>query len=203
VFLFEGHAFFVALIEDRKSNIENFQRQRMAKYERFEQTPAWQESVRLYNAVLDMLEKPNAPFSAAFRNQLERAALSVSNNIAEGFERGSTNELSHFLEIARGSAGEVRSMSLAIGNRQRVKAEARDLEKIRLLAESYCKQLGGWTASVAQFDQGTRRLSTQTREMKERERKAKEFRTNFLKNLSSDHPLYRSDEARRARGEAS
>jgi four helix bundle protein len=45
------------------------------------------------------------------RDQLERAALSISNNIAEGFERGTTNELLAFLYVARGSAGEVRSMS--------------------------------------------------------------------------------------------
>jgi four helix bundle protein len=174
----------------------------MAKYERFEQTPAWQQGVSLYNAVLDLLEKPNSPFSAAYRNQLERAALSVSNNIAEGFERASTYELSHFLEIARGSAAEVRSMSLAIANRPRIKPHARDLEKIRLLAEGCCKQLGGWAASVTQFDQGSRRLSTQTREIKDRERKAKEFRLTFLRNLSPQHPLYKSDEARQARGEA-
>jgi four helix bundle protein len=43
-------------------------------------------------------------------NQLQRAALSISNNIAEGFERGSTKELLNYLYIARGSAGEVRSM---------------------------------------------------------------------------------------------
>jgi len=38
----------------------------------------------------------------------------ISNNIAEGFERGSTTELIHFLYIARGSAGEVRSMLCVI-----------------------------------------------------------------------------------------
>ncbi|MEW6160429.1 MAG: four helix bundle protein [Verrucomicrobiota bacterium] len=49
--------------------------------------------------------------SRGFRDQLDRAGLSVSNNIAEGFERGTTNELLAFLYIARGSAGEVRSMA--------------------------------------------------------------------------------------------
>jgi four helix bundle protein len=190
-----------------KSKIENrisktTKGKHMAKYERFEQTPAWQQAVTLYNAVLDLLEKPQTPFSAAYRNQLERAALSVSNNIAEGFERGSTHELSHFLEIARGSAAEVRSMSLAIVNRPRVKPYIREMEKIRALAEGCCKQLGGWSSSVSQFEfQGTRRASMQTREMKEREKKAKEFRSNFLKNLSREHPLYNSSEAREARGE--
>jgi four helix bundle protein len=46
----------------------------------------------------------------SLRDQIERATLSVSNNIAEGFERGTTNELLAFLYIARGAAGEVRSM---------------------------------------------------------------------------------------------
>jgi four helix bundle protein len=50
----------------------------------------------------------------ALRDQIERAALSVANNIAEGFERGTTQELITFLYIARGSAGEVRSMCCLI-----------------------------------------------------------------------------------------
>jgi four helix bundle protein len=46
----------------------------------------------------------------SLRDQIERAAVSVSNNVAEGFERGTTQELLTFLYIARGSAGEVWSM---------------------------------------------------------------------------------------------
>jgi four helix bundle protein len=45
-----------------------------------------------------------------FRDQIQRAAVSVMNNIAEGFERGSNKDFAKFLFIARGSVGEVRSM---------------------------------------------------------------------------------------------
>jgi four helix bundle protein len=79
-------------------------------YARFEEIPAWQEAIRLAEGVYDMTESNNWPGSRSLQDQLERAALSVSNNIAEGFERGTTNELLAFLYIARGSAGEVRSM---------------------------------------------------------------------------------------------
>src|SRR6266705_1520020 len=63
-----------------------------------------------YQRFEDLLEDPALKASRGFRDQLDRAALSVSNNIAEGFERGTTNELLQFIYIARGSAGEVRSM---------------------------------------------------------------------------------------------
>src|SRR5262245_44974258 len=69
----------------------------MPKYQKFEDLPVWHEAARLYNQVLDLLEEPGVPLTAGFRNQLDRAALSVSNNIAEGFERVTTNELLSFL----------------------------------------------------------------------------------------------------------
>jgi four helix bundle protein len=52
-------------------------------------------------------------------SQLQRAALSVPNNVAEGFERGTTAELITFLYYARGSAGEVRSMLLLLRRMRR------------------------------------------------------------------------------------
>ena len=86
----------------------------MAKYQHFEELPLWQEAKRLYNTVLDLLEEPGVPLTPGFRNQLDRAALSVSNNVAEGFERSTTNELQAFIAIARGSSGEVRSMMAVV-----------------------------------------------------------------------------------------
>src|SRR6266851_6119957 len=106
----------------------------MAKYQHFEELPVLQEAARLYNAVLDLLEEPDVPLTPGFRNQLDRAALSVSNNVAEGFERATTNELLSFIAIARGSAGEVRSMMAVVKDRPKLKRFVRDLQEIRALA---------------------------------------------------------------------
>ena len=65
-----------------------------------------------------MTESKGRPGSRSLQDQLERAALSVSNNIAEGFERGTTNELLVFIYIARGSAGKVRSMPCFLKRRK-------------------------------------------------------------------------------------
>ncbi|KAF0172467.1 MAG: hypothetical protein FD161_4046 [Limisphaerales bacterium] len=175
----------------------------MAKYQKFEELPAWQEAARLYNAVLDVLEAPGCPFSPGFRNQLDRAALSVSNNIAEGFERTTTAELAQFLGIARGSAGEVRSMMAVVVNRTKMKPVARELARIRALAESCAKQLTAWTGSIEGGPvQGKRHLTPEVKERRAVADKATEFRLNFLRGLRPEHPLYDTPEARAARGEA-
>ena len=80
------------------------------KYTRFEELPVWQAAVELAERIYALTSKPEWKSHYSLRDQLERAAVSVSNNIAEGFERGTNQELINFLYIARGSAGEVRSM---------------------------------------------------------------------------------------------
>src|SRR4051812_41455296 len=80
------------------------------KYRRFEELPAWNAAIELAVGVFELSATGCFQGYAGLRNQIERAAVSVSNNIAEGFERGTHEELLSFLYIARGSAGEVRSM---------------------------------------------------------------------------------------------
>jgi len=79
-------------------------------YKRFEDLPVWNAAIDLAVQVYALTSKPQFSSQRSLKDQIERAAVSVSNNIAEGFERGTNNELLAFLYIARGSAGEVRSM---------------------------------------------------------------------------------------------
>jgi four helix bundle protein len=162
----------------------------MPKYAKFEELPLWQEAARLYNQVLDLLEQPGVPLTPGFRNQLDRAALSVSCNIAEGFERVTTNELLAFLAIARGSGGEVRSMMAVVKDRPKLKAHLRDLQQIRSLAESCARQLTAWTGSVeAAPVQGKRHMTEPVRRQREAAEKARSFRIDFLRSLKPGHPL--------------
>lgn len=82
------------------------------------------------------------------RDQLERAALSVSNNIAEGFERGSTNELLSFLYIARGSSGEVRSMLRVLEGWKTFGDLKSQISDLRGRSEKISKQLYGWIENL-------------------------------------------------------
>ena len=74
---------------------------------RFEEVRAWQEARELAKYVYGVAK--TCP-DYGFRDQIQRAAVSVMNNIAEGFERNSDKEFKQFLYIAKGSCGEVRSM---------------------------------------------------------------------------------------------
>jgi len=74
---------------------------------KFEDMISWQKG-RSLSVLIYKLFKGSNDFS--FRDQIQRATISISNNIAEGFERQSNKELKQFLYIAKGSCGEVRSM---------------------------------------------------------------------------------------------
>jgi four helix bundle protein len=77
------------------------------KIDKFEDILAWQKAKILTLKVYTLLRNIK---DFAFRDQICRASLSIMNNIAEGFERKSDKEFKHFLFIAKGSCGEVRSM---------------------------------------------------------------------------------------------
>ncbi len=71
------------------------------KYDRFEDLPVWKTAIDLAENVYLLTQHPFYRQAGDLRDQMRRASLSVSNNIAEGFERGTTSELLSFLYIAR------------------------------------------------------------------------------------------------------
>ena len=81
----------------------------MAKNQRFEDLLAWQRARRLCARVFEASARPPLSRSYALANQIQRAAISVHSYIAGGFERSRPGEFHHFLSIAKGSCGEVRS----------------------------------------------------------------------------------------------
>jgi four helix bundle protein len=175
-------------------------------YQRFEDLPVWQKAAELYELTEDLLENESFRVTRGYRDQLDRAALSVSNNIGEGFERGTTNELLQFIYIARGSAGEVRSM-LTVKERRAGRAGwSEDLKSqvsnLKSTAASCSRQLRGWADSLQNSNiQGPRDLNEKVRERERMAKRARDFRLDFLRNLEPTHPLYQSSEARAARGE--
>ena len=80
------------------------------KYSRFEELPVWKDAIELAVRVYRFTAQPAFNGRYSLKDQVERAAVSISNNVAEGFERGTTQETLTFLYIARGSAGETRSI---------------------------------------------------------------------------------------------
>ena len=82
----------------------------MPKVETFEDLEIWNKAIDLYVEVYTISEKGVLKNDFSAKDQLKRATLSISNNIAEGFEYENNLQFMRFLRYSKGSAGEVRSM---------------------------------------------------------------------------------------------
>lgn len=169
----------------------------MPTYKRFEDLPVWQDAIRLAEKCDDFLDAAGSRISRGKRDQLDRASLSVSNNIAEGFERGTTAELLSFLYIARGSAGEVRSMGCFFERRPALAELKFQITNLKSLAESCSRQIRAWTAQLQNSPiEGQRRLNDATRaqweRQQDRDNRYQQFldlQRRHLAHLPKDHHL--------------
>jgi len=81
----------------------------MASIQGFEDIGAWKEARILVRDIYAVTRDERFARDFGLRDQIQRAAVSIMSNIAEGFERGSDKDFARFLFMAKGSAGEVRS----------------------------------------------------------------------------------------------
>lgn len=145
-------------------------------YERFEDLPVWRARMDLGVQVYALTTKPDFKGHGSLRDQIDRAVVSVSNNIAEGFERGTTQELLPFLYIARGSAGEVRSMLYFVERTPGFANLKSEILNLKLMAEGVSRQLRGWAKSLQNSDiKGQRHLTEKTGRVYQAKREREEF----------------------------
>lgn len=96
--------------------------------------------------------------------------------VAPPFERGTTAELLAFIYIARGSAGEVRSMLCLLERLQRFAHLKSQISNLKSIAESCSRQLRAWAANLQDSPiAGQRRLTTAARNRSEQQKRADAF----------------------------
>lgn len=80
------------------------------KVKTFEDLQVWQDARTFVKSIYELTSLENFRKDYGLKDQIQRAAVSIMNNIAEGFETDNNKEFRNFLGYAKGSAGEVRSM---------------------------------------------------------------------------------------------
>lgn len=113
------------------------------KIVKFEDIIAWQKSKEMTILVYQVFRMCK---DYSFKDQIQRACVSIMNNIAEGFERNSNKELRNFLYIAKGSCGEVRSMISLAKDLQYVNID--EFKQVYELTMSISRLLSGFIKTL-------------------------------------------------------
>ena len=125
---------------------EHEQGARLPRVQKFEDLVAWQKARALCREVHAVVDQPALARQFAYRDQLQRAAVSVMSNIAEGFERGSRAEFFHMLSISKGSCAEVRSLLYVALDAGYIDSVA--FERLSAQATEVNRLIGGLRAAV-------------------------------------------------------
>jgi len=113
---------------------------------RFEDLIAWQKARALTKNIYLLTATERFSRDFGLRDQIQRAAVSIMSNIAEGFERASKAEFHQFLVIAKGSCAEVRSQLYVALDTGYITSD--QFEKARAQAEEVGRIIGGLRASL-------------------------------------------------------
>ena len=118
----------------------------MGKFKSFEEINSWQKARHFNKRIYKITDNQNFKKDFDLVRQIRRASISISSNIAEGFERNIDKEFIHFLYIAKASAGEVRSqlyLALDLNYIEKIEFEElfNDVSDISKLISEFIKYL--------------------------------------------------------------
>lgn len=134
----------------------------MATFEKFEDMEAWQKSRKLCQELFLITERENFYRDFKLRTQILGSSGSIMDNIAEGFDRGSTAEFIYFLGIAKGSAAEVRSQLYRALDRNYISQE--EFNELYEEANNISKMLAGQIKYLKRTDIKGSRYKTRKNE---------------------------------------
>ena len=111
----------------------------------------WFEDLWIWKQARELVKEIYSDFGPAsngfkdfgFKDQIQRAGISIMNNISEGFERNSNAEFARYLDISKGSCGEVRSMYYTAEDLSYVTAELAEVRRNKI------RQIAAGIASLA------------------------------------------------------
>jgi len=108
----------------------------------FEELKVWQDARAFVKSIYNLTDLPKFNNDYGLKDQIQRAAVSIMNNIAEGYERDNNREFIKFLGYSKGSAGEVRSMLYIAYDLKYVTKE--EFDSIHIKALDIIKQLANF-----------------------------------------------------------
>ncbi len=154
-------------------------------YQRFEDLPVWQEAIRLAERVYLLTEDAAFQKQYSLQDQLERATVSVSNNVAEGFERAHHGRTAR-VHLHRARFGGRSALHALFAG---TLAPLRPFENLKFpdlksSAESCSRQLRAWAANLQDSPiEGQRRLTQATRNRSDERKRAEAFTRKLKENF--------------------
>ncbi|WP_300433901.1 four helix bundle protein [Christiangramia sp.] len=113
----------------------------MSKFSSFEEIKAWQKARELNSEIYEISNDGLFKTDFDLKSQIRRSSISISSNIAEGFERGTIKEFIRFLYIAKASAGEFRSQLYLAYDLRYIKDE--NFERLNSRVSDISKMISG------------------------------------------------------------
>ena len=120
----------------------------MARIERFEDIESWKKGRELRRAIYQCSKRGEFARDFSLKDQIRRAAQSITSNIAEGFKRGGNREFIQFLSDAKGSCGEVRDQLYTALDEKYVTQP--EFDRLYTLAEETSRLISGFMKYLLQ-----------------------------------------------------